>query len=56
MMKYFKLKEETPVLDLTRNKKRETHTELLIRKKKIVFTGDSMVNGISEKGLSLTTK
>ena len=31
--------------------KRETHTEPLSRKRKMVLTGDSMVNGISEKGL-----
>ena len=36
--------------------KRETHTEPLSRKKKIVLTGDSMVNGISEKVLVFTTK
>ena len=33
--------------------KRETHTEPLSRKKKILLTGDSLVNGISEKGLSV---
>ena len=36
--------------------KRETKTEPLSRKKKIVLTGDSMVNGISEKGLSVNHK
>ena len=35
---------------------RETQTEPLSRKKKIVLTGDSMVNGISEKGLSVNHK
>ena len=35
---------------------RETHTEPFSRKKKIVLTGDSMVNGISEKGLSVNYK
>ena len=35
---------------------RETHTEPFSRKKKIVLTGDSMVNGISEKGLSVNCK
>ena len=38
------------ILALIRTKK-ETYTEPLSRKKKIVLTGDSMVNGISEKGL-----
>ena len=33
--------------------KRESQTEPLSRKKKIVLTGDSMVNGISEKGLGV---
>ena len=36
--------------------KRETQTEPLSRKKKIALTGDSMVNGISEKGLSVNHK
>ena len=36
--------------------KRESQTEPLSRKKKIVLTGDSMVNGISEKGLSVNHK
>ena len=36
--------------------KRGTHTEPLSRKKKIVLTGDSMVNGISEKGLCVNLK
>ena len=36
--------------------KRESHTEPLSRKKKIVLTGDSMVNGVSEKGLSVNHK
>ena len=35
---------------------RETHTEPFSRKKKIVLTGDSMVNGISETGLSVNCK
>ena len=33
--------------------KRKTQTEPLSRKKKIVLAGDSIVNGISEKGLSV---
>ena len=36
--------------------KRETQTEPLSRKKKIALTGDSMVNCISEKGLSVNHK
>ena len=36
--------------------KRETHTEPLSRKKKIVLAGDSMVNGISVKGLTVNHK
>ena len=44
----------TRVLALIRNKK--THTEPLSRKKKIELTGDSMVNGISEKGVSVNYK
>ena len=36
--------------------KRETQTEPLSSKKKIALTGDSMVNGISEKGLSVNHK
>ena len=35
---------------------RETHREHLSRKKKIVLTEDSMVNGISEKGVSVKHK
>ena len=44
----------TRVLALIRNKK--THTEPLSRKKKIELTGDSMVNDISEKGVSVNYK
>ena len=36
--------------------KRETQTEPSSKKKKIVLTGDSMVNGISEKGISVNLK
>ena len=36
--------------------KRETHTEPLSKKKKIVLTGNSIVNGISEKGLRVSRK
>ena len=36
--------------------KGETQTEPLSRKKKIVLTGDSVVNGISEKGLRVNHK
>ena len=36
--------------------KRETETEPLNKKKKLVLTGDSMVNGIFEKGLSVNHK
>ena len=36
--------------------KRETQTETSSKKKKIVLTRDSMVNGISEKGLSVNHK
>ena len=36
--------------------KRETQTEPLSRKKKIILAGDSMVNSISEKGLSVNLK
>ena len=36
--------------------KRATHTEPSSRKKKIILTGDFMVNGISEKGLSVNHK
>ena len=36
--------------------KREIQTESLSRKKKIVLTGDSIVNGISEKVLSVNHK
>ena len=52
MMKYQKLKEETSVLALIRNKK-ETQTKPLSKKKKIVLTRDSMINGISKKGFSI---
>ena len=45
MIKCQKLKGETPVLALTE-----------ASSKKIVLTGDSMVNGISEKGLSVNHK
>ena len=45
MMKCLKLKGETPVLALTE-----------ASSKKIVLTGDSMVNGISKKGLSVNHK
>ena len=34
----------------------ETQTETSSKKKKIVLTGGSMVNGISEKGLSVNHK
>ena len=46
-MKYYKLKGETAVLILIRNKKNE---------KKIVPIGDSIMNGISEEGLSVNYK
>ena len=36
--------------------KRETQTEPSSKKKKIGLTGDSMINGISEKGLSVNHK
>ena len=36
--------------------KRETQTEPSNKKKKIVLTGDSLVNGISEKGLTVNHK
>ena len=36
--------------------KRETQTEPSSKKNKIVLTGDSMVNGISEKDLSVNHK
>ena len=36
--------------------KRETQTEPSSKKKKIVLTGDTMVNGISEKGLNVNQK
>ena len=36
--------------------KRETQTEPLSKKKKVILTGDSTVNGISEKGLSVNRK
>ena len=36
--------------------KRETQTEPSSKKRKIVLTGDSMVNGIPEKGLSVNHK
>ena len=36
--------------------KRETHTEFLSRKRKILLTGDSIVNGICEKVIVLTPK
>ena len=36
--------------------KKETQTETSNKKKKIVLTGDSMVIGISEKGLSVNHK
>ena len=49
MTKYWKIKEETPFLALIRNKREKP----LSRKKKTVLTDDSMVNGISEKGLSV---
>ena len=52
MMKYQKLKEETSVLALIRNKK-ETQTKPSSKKKKIVLTRDSMINGISKKGFSI---
>ena len=37
-------------------RKREIQNEPTSKKKKIVLTGDSMVNGISEKGLSVNHK
>ena len=36
--------------------KRKTHTEPLSRKKKIVLTRNSMINDISEKGVSVNHK
>ena len=36
--------------------KRETQTEPSSKKKKIVLTGDTMVNGISEKGPNIKQK
>ena len=36
--------------------KRETQIEPSSKKKKIVLTGDTMVNGISEKGLNVNQK
>ena len=36
--------------------KRETQTEPLSKKKNTVLTGDSVLNGISEKGLSVNQK
>ena len=36
--------------------KRETQTEPLSKKKKVILTGYSTVNGISEKGLSVNRK
>ena len=50
------MKEQTPVLALIRNKKKETQTESSSKKNKIILTGDSMVNGIFEKGISVNHK
>ena len=55
MMKYLKLKGETLIPDLIRNKKEKLKQNLRVRKK-IVLTGDSMANSISEKGLSVNHK
>ena len=43
-------------LVITQVQKRESQTEPSSKKKKILLTGDSMVNGISEKGLSVNHK
>ena len=51
MMKYQKPNEETPVLALIRKKKQKLKQNIRVRKK-IILTGDSMVNDISEKELS----
>ena len=50
MMKHYKLKKQTPVLAL---KKGNSNRNPAQEKKKIVLTGNSIVNGISEKGLSV---
>ena len=50
MMKHYKLKKQTPVLALKKGNSNRTPAQ---EKKKIVLTGDSIVNGISEKGLSV---
>ena len=51
MMKHYKLKKQTPVLALKKGNSNRTPAQE--KKKKIVLTGDSIVNGISEKGLSV---
>ena len=48
MMKDQKLKGETLILVLIQNKEKQTQTEPWSKKKKILLTGDSMVNGISK--------
>ena len=50
MMKHYKLKKQTPVLGLKKGNSNRTPAQ---EKKKIVLTGNSIVNGISEKGLSV---
>ena len=50
MMKHYKLKKQTPVLALKKGNSNRTPAQ---EKKKIVLTGNSIVNGISEKGLSV---
>ena len=50
MMKHYKLKKQTPVLALKKGNSNRTPAQ---EKKKVVLTGNSVVNGISEKGLSV---
>ena len=50
MMKHYKLKKQTPVLALKKGNSNRTPAQ---EKKKVVLTGNSIVNGISEKGLSV---
>ena len=56
MMKYQKLQEENPVLILIRNKKKKTQAEPSSKKNKIVLTRDFLINGISEKSISVNQK
>ena len=50
MMKHYKLKKQTPVLALKKGNSNRTPAQ---EKKRVVLTGNSIVNGISEKGLSV---